>query len=323
MFYYDVNTDYDRYVNAEKWFAEVSKEDYPIAGIYCDIADCMELINQYNGAKVKQTEKMYEEYGRLWEMVGELKDKADEFGSVDAKLQVWNEINRMINERAVQFLEVATAEELQQVLNSISEEAGAVQESVISEDIQKLQDAIRETQKNWIRSENRGTRMTYEMYRYIFVIAAVLCGVMFGVSVLLFSLLKIPAVIGNLSGSTARKSIRTIEEKSSWKENGTNDPDENWKSRGRLTDKISPSGRVQPLPHMTGQMDIITTKIATQRMTSMPQSEETVELTEKTASDITTQLENVQSCGETTLLEEAAFEIELDITYIHTDEIVA
>ena len=46
-------------------------------------------------------------------------------------------------------------------------------------------------------------------------------------------------------------------------------------------------------------------------------------LTEKTASDITTQLENVQSCGETTLLEEAAFEIELDITYIHTDEIVA
>ena len=147
MFYYDVNTDYDRYVNAEKWFAEVSKEDYPIAGIYCDIADCMELINQYNGAKVKQTEKMYEEYGRLWEMVGELKEKADEFGSVDAKLQVWNEINRMINERAVQFLEVATAEELQQVLNSISEEAGAVQESVISEDIQKLQDAIRETQK--------------------------------------------------------------------------------------------------------------------------------------------------------------------------------
>ena len=117
--------------------------------------------------------------------------------------------------------------------------------------------------------------MTYEMYRYIFVIAAVLCGVMFGVSVLLFFLLKIPAVIGNLSGSTARKSIRTIEEKSSWKENGTNDPDENWKSRGRLTDKISPSGRVQPLPHMTGQMDIITTKIATQRMTSMPQSEET------------------------------------------------
>ena len=152
--------------------------------------------------------------------------------------------------------------------------------------------------------------MTYEMYRYIFVIAAVLCGVMFGVSVLLFFLLKIPAVIGNLSGSTARKSIRTIEEKSSWKENGTNDPDENWKSRGRLTDKIS-------------QMDIITTKIATQRMTSMPQSEETVVLTEKTASDITTQLENVQSCGETTLLEEAAFEIELDITYIHTDEIVA
>ena len=32
--------------------------------------------------------------------------------------------------------------------------------------------------------------MTYEMYRYIFVIAAVLCGVMFGVSVLLFFLLK-------------------------------------------------------------------------------------------------------------------------------------
>lgn len=146
MFYYEVATDYDRYANASKWYQEAVNE-YKIAEIYCDIADCLELINQYNGAKIKQTEKMYEEYEKLWLMVGELKTKADEFDSVDSKLQVWNEINNMINSRAVQFMEVTSVEELKATLDSISEAADMVEQSVIEEDIQKLQKAIKETEK--------------------------------------------------------------------------------------------------------------------------------------------------------------------------------
>lgn len=80
----------DRYSNAAKWFRNTT-DSYMIAGIYCDISDCLELINQYNGAKIKQTEKMYEEYANLWGMIGELEEKAKEFDSIDSKLQVWNE----------------------------------------------------------------------------------------------------------------------------------------------------------------------------------------------------------------------------------------
>ncbi len=144
LFYYDVKVDRDRYSNASKWFSE-AKEDYPIAGIYCDISNCLELINQYNGSKIKQTEKMYEEYGKLWGMISELKTKADEFDSVDSKLQVWNEIDGMINTNIAPFLEVTTQDEMTKLLDEISNDAGEVKKSVLEADIKALQNSIAET----------------------------------------------------------------------------------------------------------------------------------------------------------------------------------
>lgn len=146
LFYYDVKVDRDRYSNASKWF-EAAKASYPIAGIYCDISNCLELINQYNGSKIKQTEKMYEEYGKLWNMISELKTKADEFDSVDSKLQVWNEIDGMINTNIAPFLEVTTQEAMKELLNKISSDAGKVNKSVLEEDIKALQTSITETIK--------------------------------------------------------------------------------------------------------------------------------------------------------------------------------
>lgn len=146
LFYYDVNVDRDRYSNAAKWFEE-AKDEYQIAGIYCDISNCLELINQYNGSKIKQTEKMYEEYEKLWKMIVELKSKADEFDSVDSKLQVWNEIDSMINTNVAPFLEVTEKEELTTLLTEISNEAAQVKKSVIEEDINNLQNSITETIK--------------------------------------------------------------------------------------------------------------------------------------------------------------------------------
>lgn len=146
LFYYDVNVDRDRYSNAAKWFEE-AKDEYQIAGIYCDISNCLELINQYNGSKIKQTEKMYEEYEKLWKMIGELKSKADEFDSVDSKLQVWNEIDSMINTNVAPFLEVTEKEALTTLLTEISNEAAQVKKSVIEEDINDLQNSITETIK--------------------------------------------------------------------------------------------------------------------------------------------------------------------------------
>ncbi len=146
LFYYDVKVDRDRYSNASKWFSE-AEDKYPIAGIYCDISNCLELINQYNGSKIKQTEKMYEEYEKLWRMISELKTKADEFDSVDSKLQVWNEIDGMINTNIAPFLEVTTQDDMTKLLNQISDDAGKVNKSVLEEDIKALQDSIAETIK--------------------------------------------------------------------------------------------------------------------------------------------------------------------------------
>ncbi len=146
LFYYEVKVDRDRYSNAAKWFAE-AKEQYPIAGIYCDIADCLELINQYNGSKIKQTEKMYEQYEELWNMISQLKVKADEFDSVDSKLQVWNEMDGMINTNIAPFLEITTQQSMIDLLNAVYEDAGKVNKSVLEEDVKKLQSSITETIK--------------------------------------------------------------------------------------------------------------------------------------------------------------------------------
>lgn len=90
---------------------------------------------------------MYEEYGKLWEMISELKAKADEFDSVDSKLQVWNEIDRMINANISPLLEVTTQDAMRKLLHQISEDASKVNKSVLEEDINALQYSIAETIK--------------------------------------------------------------------------------------------------------------------------------------------------------------------------------
>lgn len=52
--------------------------------------------------------------------------------------------------------------------------------------------------------------MTYEMYHSVFIGAAICCGIMLAVTIVLFFWLKIPKLIGNLSGITARKAIESI-----------------------------------------------------------------------------------------------------------------
>lgn len=144
LFYYDTADDRDSYTKAAKWLSEAT-EKYPVAEIYCSIASCMDTIDQYNGAKIKQTEKMYEEYERLWGMLRELKAQADRFDSVDSRLEVWTKINRLIDRNAAQFLEVADADQLTGLLREISDEAGTVKLSVLQDTVRQLQDEIAAT----------------------------------------------------------------------------------------------------------------------------------------------------------------------------------
>ncbi len=52
--------------------------------------------------------------------------------------------------------------------------------------------------------------MTYDQFNIMFIIALVMAGVFLIIAVILFFALKIPAVIGDLSGATARKAIMDI-----------------------------------------------------------------------------------------------------------------
>ncbi len=144
LFYYDAKIDRDRYTNAAKWFAS-SQDAYPISKIYCGIADCLELINQYNGSKVKQTEKMYQEYGSLWTKIVELETSAQTFESVDSKLQVWDEINGMIHSNIVALLEVTPKSDVTQLLERINQQAGGVNQSVLKDDVEQLKTSIAQT----------------------------------------------------------------------------------------------------------------------------------------------------------------------------------
>lgn len=170
--------------------------------------------------------------------------------------------------------------------------------------------------------------MTYEIYRYIFVGSAVLAVIMLAVSVLLFFVLKIPVVIGDLTGVNARKgieSIRALNEKTG---------DKTYRSslvnmeRGKLTDKISQSGRIikNPSHSLHGAME--TEKIGTEVLGTAEGADQTTVLTEELFSkaEETTLLSEVPMAGETTLLDanipDAPFVIEYELTYIHTNEII-
>lgn len=146
LFYYDINVEKDRYANATKWYKDAVQK-YPVAQIYCDISDCLDLISQYGGAKVKQTEKMYEEYANLWKKVTELEKESEQFDSVDSKLQVWNEVDDIVNNNISPLLEVTSKDDVIALLDAISDSSTKIDKSVIADDMKKLQDNIESTKQ--------------------------------------------------------------------------------------------------------------------------------------------------------------------------------
>ena len=116
-----------------------------VAKIYCDISDCLDLISQYGEAKIKQTEKMYEEYGQLWSKISDLEKESEEFDSVDSKLQVWNEIDDILNNNISPLLEVTSKQDMIELLQRVSQNSGNIDKSIIKDDIDNLQHNIEQT----------------------------------------------------------------------------------------------------------------------------------------------------------------------------------
>lgn len=161
--------------------------------------------------------------------------------------------------------------------------------------------------------------MTYEVYRYVFLCALIGCGVMAAVSITLFFVLRIPRVLGDLTGRTARKAIADIRRQN--EQTG----DKAYKSstvnlkRGRLTDKMTHSGRLVPRENQTFGAGISTAQLSDLQETHAK------ELDALAPGSETTVLEKNQEA--TTVLapqgEDIGFTVEYEITFLHSDEVIA
>ena len=136
--YYDTGIDRDRYANAAKWFQYMrdnGTENGSIAAIFCDISQCTTKINELHGSKVIQTQALKEQRESLWQMLQNLKTKAEGYDT-DYKLQVWIEIDALVDGNISDFLEVTDPATLIALLQEIQNGAGAIDNS--SPDIQNL-----------------------------------------------------------------------------------------------------------------------------------------------------------------------------------------
>ena len=179
--------------------------------------------------------------------------------------------------------------------------------------------------------------MTYEICRYIFIGGAILAGVMFAVSVIVFFVLKIPTVIGDLTGANARKAIESIRNQNESTGDKTYRSSRVNRERGKLTDKISPSGRIIKDPSDSFQGAMGTEKLTPRDLPTKVLENETVVLVEDTPETTvltgelrdgneTTVLGYEDNSIETTVLTPQLFSnefvVEYEITYIHADEII-
>ncbi len=178
--------------------------------------------------------------------------------------------------------------------------------------------------------------MTYETYRLIFLVGAIAAGLMVIAAVVLFFVLKIPRVIGDLTGSTARKAIAGI--RSQTEQNGGRDRKRTEHSPAHAdspasTQKLSrndaagnradaaPKAQQAPLAEETTLLTPETTLLSPETTLLAP---ETTVLAPQGASPVST------APGETARLQPAAqaqpttdFVIEQELTYLHTDEVLS
>lgn len=206
----------------------------------------------------------------------------------------------------------------------------------------------------------------YEIYRYVFFGGAALSALMLVVSIILFVVLRIPNVIGDLTGANARKAIENIRNQNEETGGKGYKPSAVNRERGKLTDKISKSGNLirNPSTPIGGHE---TAKISTMKLTPQDRpadettvlgGEETTLLQPQGAYNETTVLQPQMGYNETTVLQPqggynettvlqpamapvaapvyepapaaaayqsapvAAFCVDLEITYIHTNEVI-
>lgn len=180
--------------------------------------------------------------------------------------------------------------------------------------------------------------MSVELLQTLSNVFFVLAALMFLIAVALFVVLDVVRLIGDVTGSTARKAIEDIRKGNEVSGDKAYKPSAVNKARGKLTDKISPSGQLVQRTAGLG-VAIETAKLSTAELT--PQSDDTAVLYSQTAE--TTVLNEVanettvlsQNTNETTVLstissaektdgnrKSSTFALNLEMSFIGSSELI-
>lgn len=141
LFYYDMAVEKDKYAAAASWF-QFAKDKYQVASIYCDISDCLSNIAKYE--KAEQFANLYKEYQGLWKKINTLQENSESYDD-DLKLRVWNEMVNMIRNNSTSFTEVSSEQEVNALLDKISDSSKNIDNSFLQDNIKNLQENIEVT----------------------------------------------------------------------------------------------------------------------------------------------------------------------------------
>lgn len=160
--------------------------------------------------------------------------------------------------------------------------------------------------------------MTVEYLQLLSIIAYIIAAILVLTAVALFFLLDVPKLYGDISGRTAKKAIEAIRKQNEVTGNKVYKPSHVNQARGKLTDKITQSGRLES-PSEDPAIGVATEKLET--ATLMHQSDETQILQE-----------SFFQSGETTILEQpesppnspisSQFGIEFEMGFMGSTEII-
>lgn len=166
LFSSDTTNDRERYVNASKWFSE-AKNKYEMASIFCDIASCLQLIDQNHQSTMVQKGKELQEYKNLWDKLTKLESKINGLGKTpeesDTKINVINSITNIIYNNANGFVNAIknnglSYNEINTLLNDMNSNLVDIDDYIYKEQKQQVSAMISDTiEKYKITSAEKGS----------------------------------------------------------------------------------------------------------------------------------------------------------------------
>lgn len=166
LFSSDTTNDRERYVNASKWFSE-AKNKYEMASIFCDIASCLQLIDQNHQSTMVQKGKELQEYKNLWDKLTKLESKINGLGKTpeesDTKINVINSITNIIYNNANGFVNVIknnglSYNDINTLLSDMNSSLADIDDSIYKEQKQQVSAMISDTMEKYkITSAEKGS----------------------------------------------------------------------------------------------------------------------------------------------------------------------